>query len=58
LARSVLVAERERARGAGSAFLTGKIATAEFYADHILPEVALEADRLTHGARSLGNLAF
>jgi len=35
-----------------------KIATADFYAHHILPEVALQTARTTSGAKSLAGLAL
>ncbi|MCW8906599.1 MAG: DUF3683 domain-containing protein, partial [Sedimenticola sp.] len=38
LARSLLVAEAALDRGEDTEFMTAKIATARFYADHILPE--------------------
>ena len=39
-------------------FLTQKIATALFYAQHILPECATEQTRILHGAQSLLDAAF
>ncbi|TLP57670.1 acyl-CoA dehydrogenase [Parasedimentitalea maritima] len=53
LARSLLVAEAALARGEDPAFMTAKIATARFYGDHILPETAVQRDRIVEGADSL-----
>lgn len=53
LARSVVVAERLMEQGDDTAFLSAKIATARFYADHILPETHVHRERITGGAESL-----
>ncbi len=53
LARSALVAEAALVRDEDSAFMSAKIATARFYAHHILPETALQRTRITQGAASL-----
>jgi len=53
MARSVLMAEAALARGEDSAFMSAKIATAQFYVHHILPEVDLQRSRVLHGAASL-----
>jgi hypothetical protein len=58
MARSVLVAETALARGEDSALMTTKIATAQFYAHHILPEVELQRSRVTQGAASLLGVTF
>ncbi len=58
LARSVLVAEAAVARGEDSAFMSAKIATARFYAHHILTETALHRARVIHGAASLLDAAL
>lgn len=53
LARSVLVAEKTLENGGDTDFMTAKIATAYFYADHILPETEVQRDRIITGAKSL-----
>jgi len=53
LARSLLVAEAALARGEDPAFKSAKIATARFYAHHILIETALQHVRVAQGAASL-----
>jgi 3-(methylthio)propanoyl-CoA dehydrogenase len=58
MARSVLAAEALLASGEDRAFLEAKIATARFYANHILVETALQRARITHGAASLLETAF
>jgi hypothetical protein len=58
MARSVLVAEAALARGEDSAFMATKIATARFYANHILPEVDLQRSRVMNGAASLLGVTF
>jgi 3-(methylthio)propanoyl-CoA dehydrogenase len=55
MARAVLVAE---AHSEDRDFMQAKIATARFYAHHILPETALQRARATEGAASLLNLAL
>jgi 3-(methylthio)propanoyl-CoA dehydrogenase len=58
LAKGALAAQGARDAGQDSAFLTQKIATALFYAQHILPECAIEQTRILHGAPSLLDAAF
>lgn len=58
LAKGALAAQTARDKGQDSAFLTRKIATALFYAQHILPECATEQTRILHGANSLLDAAF
>lgn len=58
LAKGALAAQTARDEGQDSAFLTQKIATALFYAQHILPECATEQTRILHGAQSLLDAAF
>jgi len=53
LARSVLVAEKALITGDDPEFMTAKIATARFYADHILPDTDVQRDRIIEGAESL-----
>jgi hypothetical protein len=47
IARDLLAADEENA-----AFLRAKIATARFYAEHVLPEAAIGRDEVTAGAGS------
>ncbi len=58
LARSVLVAEKALITGDDPAFMTAKIATARFYADHILPDTDVQRDRIIEGAESLLDMAL
>lgn len=58
LARSVLVAQMALENGDDPEFLRAKIATARFYADHILPETAVQHDRIITGAESLLGVIF
>jgi hypothetical protein len=59
LARALLVAERQLAGGAGdSAFLQAKVATARFYADHVLSRVPGMRDAILEGADSVTALAL
>ena len=64
LARSLLVAEELLAKGAGAAegedpqFLRAKIATASFYADHILSKAPGMRDAIVEGADSVTALAI
>jgi hypothetical protein len=58
MARSVLVAEAALARGEEGVFMATKIATAQFYAHHILPEVDLQRSRVSQGAASLLGVTF
>ena len=58
LAKGALAAQAALGDGQDSAFLSGKVATALFYARHILPECATEKARILHGAPSLLDVAF
>jgi 3-(methylthio)propanoyl-CoA dehydrogenase len=58
LAKGALAAQAARDAGQDNAFLTQKIATALFYAQHILPECATEQTRILRGAQSLLDAAF
>ncbi|NRB16465.1 MAG: acyl-CoA dehydrogenase [Rhodobacteraceae bacterium] len=58
LARSVLVAEKALSADRDPAFMTAKIATARFYADHLLPDTEAQRDRIIEGAESLLELKF
>ncbi len=58
LAKGALVAQAGRDAGQDTSFLTQKIATALFYARHILPECTTEQSRILLGAPSLLDAAF
>jgi alkylation response protein AidB-like acyl-CoA dehydrogenase len=53
LARSLLVAEDLMAKGEDKAFMQAKIATAHFYADHILSKAPGIRDAIVDGAESV-----
>ena len=53
LARSLLAAQELKAAGTDVAFMDAKIATARFYAEHILPRCAAQRDAIVHGADSV-----
>ena len=53
LARSLLVAEDLLAKGEDTSFMQAKIATARFYADHILSKVPGIRDAIVEGADSV-----
>ncbi|ANP35547.1 acyl-CoA dehydrogenase [Phaeobacter gallaeciensis] len=53
LARSLMAAETALQAGEDPAFMQAKIATARFYADHILIDVGAQADRILKGSDSL-----
>ncbi|MEW2911521.1 acyl-CoA dehydrogenase [Leisingera sp. JC11] len=57
LGRSVLAASAKLEQGEDTAFMTQKIATAVFYAQHILVECGAESLRITEGSASLGDAA-
>jgi alkylation response protein AidB-like acyl-CoA dehydrogenase len=57
MARALLVAEEQLADGAGDAsFLQAKVATARFYADHILSKVPATRDAIVEGGDSVNAL--
>ena len=58
LARSLLVAEDLLAKGEDKAFMQAKIATARFYADHILSTAPGVRDAIVEGAESVTALAI
>jgi len=58
LAQGALVAQTALDAGGDTQFMTQKITSALFFAQHILPECAVEQTRITHGARSLLDAAF
>ncbi len=58
LARALLVAQAELARGEDAAFMQSKITVARFYADHILSKVPGARDSIVEGAGSVTALAL
>ncbi len=58
LARSLLVAEDLAAAGTDTAFMHAKIATARFYAEHILNKAPAVRDSIVEGAESVTALAI
>ena len=53
LGRSVLAAQDLLAKGQDTAFMQAKLATAQFYAEHILTRVPGQADAVINGAASV-----
>ena len=58
LGRALLAAEKQLAAGKDAAFMKAKIATARFYADHILTRVPGTRDAIVDGAGSVTALAL
>ncbi len=58
LGRALLVAEKQLAAGHDTAFMKAKVATARFYADHILTRVPGTRDAIVDGANSVTVLAL
>jgi len=58
LARSLLVAEDKRVAGEDAPFMTAKIATARFYAEHILSRAGGLRDAIVEGADSVTAMAL
>jgi alkylation response protein AidB-like acyl-CoA dehydrogenase len=58
LARALLAAQDELARGEDAAFMQAKITTARFYADHILSKAPGIRDSIVEGAESVTALAL
>jgi alkylation response protein AidB-like acyl-CoA dehydrogenase len=58
LARSLLVAQAELARGEDAAFMQAKIATARFYAEHLLSKAPGVRDSIVDGGGSAVALAL
>lgn len=58
LARSLLVAEDLLRKGQDTAFMQAKIATARFYADHLLARAPGTRDSIVEGAESVTALAL
>ncbi len=54
MARAALIAETQLSAGGGDAeFYRAKIATARFYAEHILPQASALASEVVNGAGSV-----
>jgi len=58
MARSLLAAETALLSGRDAEFMTAKIASARFYADHILCDVASQSSRIMEGSDSLLAMAI
>jgi alkylation response protein AidB-like acyl-CoA dehydrogenase len=58
MARSMLCAQEHLAAGAEQAFMTAKIVTARFYAEHVLSQVPGLRDAIVDGADSVNGLAL
>jgi 3-(methylthio)propanoyl-CoA dehydrogenase len=58
MARALLAAEVELAKGRDTAFMQAKIATARFYADHILSKAPGLRDGIVEGSESVTALAL
>jgi len=56
MARSLIAAEDLAAKGEDKAFMEAKIATARFYAEHILPRAVAHRDAIVEGAESVNAL--
>ena len=58
MARALIVAEDKLAAGEDQAFMQAKIATARFYAEHILPRALAQRDAIVEGADSVTAMAL
>jgi len=58
LARALLVAQDELAKGVDLPFMKAKIITARFYADHLLTKAPGIRDAIIEGAESVNALAL
>ena len=58
LGRALLIAQEQLAAGVDAAFMKAKIATARFYADHLLTRVPGQRDAVVEGADSVTALAL
>ncbi|MEF7614565.1 acyl-CoA dehydrogenase [Aquincola sp. MAHUQ-54] len=58
MARALLVAEDRRARGEEPAFMAAKVATARFYADHILSKAPGVRDSIVDGSIGVTDMAL
>jgi hypothetical protein len=57
MARAALIADARLGAGQDADFYRAKIATARFYAEHILPQAGALASEVVHGAGSVLALA-
>jgi 3-(methylthio)propanoyl-CoA dehydrogenase len=58
MARALIAAEQRLADGDDAAFMRAKIATARFYADHILSRARSLRDGIVDGYASIGQMAL
>jgi len=58
MARALLIAEDRLAAGEDTAFMAAKIATARFYAEHLLSKAPGLRDAIVDGADSVNGLAL
>jgi hypothetical protein len=58
MARALMVAEDELAKGTDTGFMQAKITTARFYADHLLTRAPGQRDSIVDGADSVTALAL
>lgn len=58
MARALMVAEDKLAAGEDAAFMSAKVATARFYAEHILPRALAQRDAIVEGADSVTAMAL
>ncbi|OOG51642.1 acyl-CoA dehydrogenase [Polaromonas sp. C04] len=58
MARALMVAEDELAKGIDAGFMQAKITTARFYADHLLAKAPGQRDSIVEGADSVTALAL
>jgi 3-(methylthio)propanoyl-CoA dehydrogenase len=58
MGRALLAAEKALAAGEDTEFMKAKIATARFYADHILTQVPGQRDSIVEGAESVTELSL
>jgi len=58
MARALMAAEDKLAAGEDVGFMSAKIATARFYAEHILPRALAHRDAIVEGAGSVTELAL
>ena len=58
LAKSLLVAEAQLSADIDAEFMAGKIASARFYAEHVLCDVEAQRRRILEGADSLSSVVL
>ena len=58
LARALLVAQAELARGEDKSFMQSKITTARFYAEHMLSKAGGTRDSIVDGAEGVTAMAL